>query len=183
MTFEILAVPGSLRAASYNRALLVEAARLAPTGVRVHLFDGLGAIPPFSEDLETAQVPLAVARWRHAISTADGLLIATPQYNGSVPGQLKNALDWASRPDGAAALAGKPTATLSASPSARGASWAQADLRKVLTVAGAAVVGREVAVGEVPELFDDAGRLTDDATVANLASLLDALVCSTELAV
>lgn len=175
MTVEILGVPGSLRAGSYNRALLVEAARLAPAGVRVRVFEGLGAIPPFSEDLEPGPVPPAVGQWRDAIVSADGLLIATPQYNGSVPGQLKNALDWASRPDGAGALAGKPAATLSASPGARGASWAQADLRKILTVTGATVVGSELTVGGAPQVFDGAGRLRDDAIAAGLTSLLGAL--------
>jgi chromate reductase len=173
----ILAISGSLRTGSYNRALLVEAGRLAPPEMEVTIYDQLAAVPPFSEDLESA-VPLAVTAWRLAIAEADALLIATPEYNGSIPGQLKNALDWASRPRGHAVLTGKRVATASASPGRRGAAGAQAELRKVLTVAGAWVMGDEVTLAEAHRHLDDSGRLDDsgirERLAANLALLVEA---------
>src|SRR5437763_856363 len=110
---QILGIPGSLRAGSWNAALLRLAQERAPQGVRVDIWEGLGAIPPFSEDHEILAPP-PVEELRRAIAEADALLVATPEYNGGAPGQLKNAIDWASRPYGLAAVVGKPAGVISA---------------------------------------------------------------------
>src|SRR5215471_18600738 len=139
MSAAIAGIAGSLRAGSHTRALLRAAASHVPPGLRLTIWEALATVPPFSEDLEAASAPGAVAELRQLIGAADAVLIVTPEYNGSVPGQLKNALDWASRPRGAAVLEGKPAAVISASPSPRGGAGALADLRKILFVAGANV--------------------------------------------
>ena len=128
----VLGISGSLRRDSYNRQLLRAAAGLLPPEVELVLFEGLKAIPPFDEDDERTSA-LAVRRWRGAITNADALLFATPEYNSSIPGALKNAIDWASRPSAAAALRNKPSAVIGASTGMFGAVWAQAELRKVLS--------------------------------------------------
>src|SRR2546421_12635475 len=125
----ILGISGSLRDGSYNTKLLHEARRLLPGDVE--LWDGLKAIPPYDQDDDGAEAPAAVAALRAALDGADAVLFATPEYNSSVPGQLKNALDWASRPIATNALRGKPVAVVGASTGAFGAVWAQAELRKV----------------------------------------------------
>jgi chromate reductase, NAD(P)H dehydrogenase (quinone) len=147
----IVGLAGSLRAASFNRQLLAAVAFELPPGVTLEVWDGLQDVPPFNEDIEGGPAPVAVTELRSVIGDADGVLIATPEYNGSIPGQLKNALDWASRPRGDAVLKGKPVATLSASPSRRGGAGAQADLRKVLGVIGAEIRGDEIAVPRIHE--------------------------------
>jgi chromate reductase, NAD(P)H dehydrogenase (quinone) len=144
-----------------------------------HIWDGLAFVPPFNEDLEAAPPPPAVAELRRAIEAADTVLIATPEYNGSVPGQLKNALDWASRPFRSNPLRGKPVAVIGASSSPRGAASAQAELRKVLRVIGARVIGPEFAVPRVHERFDADGRLSDDVVRARLRELLAELALAT----
>jgi len=157
---KVLAFAGSLRRGSYNRLLLEEAARLAD-GAEIEVYDRLGEIPPYNEDLE-ADPPEPVLDLRRRIAEADGLLFATPEYNGSVSGVLKNAVDWASRPKGEAVLLNKPAAVIGASQGAFGAVWAQADLRKSLGIAGARVVEAELAVSHAHQRFDGEGRLTDD---------------------
>jgi chromate reductase len=157
----IVGLAGSLRTGSFNRQLLAAAARELPAYVTLEAWDGLEGVPPFNEDLESGPAPVAVAELRRVIKDADGVLIATPEYNGSIPGQLKNALDWASRPRGAAVLEGKPVATLSASPSRRGGLGAQADLRRVLGIIGAEIRGEEIAVPHIHEQFDEHGGLVD----------------------
>ena len=161
MTTTIAGIAGSLRRASVNRMLLQEAARLLPPDAELEAFDLLDRVPPFNEDWEAGPAPLAVARLRDLITSADGLLIATPEYNGSVPGQLKIALDWGSRRYGAGALQGKPAAVISASPSPRGAAGAAADLRRILTSTGASVIGSGLAVPRVFAQFREDGRLAD----------------------
>jgi chromate reductase, NAD(P)H dehydrogenase (quinone) len=161
MTITIAGIAGSLRRGSSNRMLLQAAAQILPQDAELEYFDLLDRVPPFNEDWEADPAPPAVARLRDLIAGADGLLIATPEYNGSIPGQLKNALDWASRPYGAGALQGKPTAVISASPSPRGAAGAAADLRRVLTSTGASVVGSGLAVPGVFAQFRQDGRLAD----------------------
>lgn len=161
MTTTIAGIAGSLRRGSVNRLLLQAAARELPPGVRLTVFDLLDRVPPFNEDWEADPAPLAVAELRRLIVGADGLLITTPEYNGSVPGQLKNALDWASRPRGGAALLDKPAAVISASPRAQGAADAAADLRKILTVAGASVIGAGLAVPRAFAQFTPEGQLAD----------------------
>src|SRR5204862_4619844 len=133
------------------------------------------SVPPYNEDRDTDDSPVPAVRLREAIAGADAVLFATPEYNGSVPGQLKNAVDWASRPHRVSALWGKPVAVVGASSGMFGAVWAQADLRKALGVAGARVIEAEVAVGRAGERFDDAGRLVDEGLKEELREALDAL--------
>ena len=123
----LLAISGSLRRGSLNTALLRAAGGLLPPGVRVVHLGDLASIPPYDEDLDVHPVPAAVAALRHEITAADGLLFATPEYNASIPGQLKNAVDWASRPFPANALRGRPAAVIGASTGIFGAVWAQAE--------------------------------------------------------
>jgi chromate reductase len=178
----VLGISGSLRRDSHNTKLLRAAADLLPGGVELELWDGLKDVPPYDEDDEV-RPPAAVARLRAAIAGADALFIATPEYNSSVPGQLKNALDWASRPRATAALRNKPVAVVGASTGAFGAVWAQAELRKVLASAGARVVEGEVAVGHAHERFDEHGRLTDENLREQLAEVVGTLVAEVRPAV
>src|SRR5438105_5864137 len=134
---KVLGIAGSLRPDSYNRALLVAAAELLPDGVEFELWDGLKAVPPYDEVDDVIPAPAAVARLRDALAGADAVLFATPEYNSSIPGQLKNAVDWASRPLATNVLRNKPVAVVGASTGAFGAVWAQAELRKVLGATGA----------------------------------------------
>jgi chromate reductase len=174
---KILGISGSLRAASYNTALLQAAAELVPAGVTVELYQDLEALPPYNEDRDTDQPPAEVARLRREIEAADAVLFSTPEYNGTMPGQMKQAVDWASRPHGHdAALWGKPVAAIGASVTDYGAMWAQDHLRKALGLAGARVLGTELAVANAPERFDAEGRLTEPETRERLAELLESLV-------
>jgi chromate reductase, NAD(P)H dehydrogenase (quinone) len=171
----IVGLAGSLRTGSFNRQLLTAVASELTTYVTLEVWDGLEGVPPFNEDLEGGPTPVAVAELRGVIKDADGVLISTPEYNGSIPGQLKNALDWASRPRGAAVLEGKPVATLSASPSRRGGVGAQEDLRKVLGVIGAEIRGEEIVVSHIHEQFDERGGLVDHELRSRLNSTMGAL--------
>lgn len=175
MTTRILGIAGSLRQDSFNRNLLVAATHELPAGVELEIWDNLGHVPPFNEDLEAAPAPAAVAELRQAISVASGLLIATPEYNGSIPGQLKNALDWASRPYRGSALSGKPVAVIGASPSPGGAASAQADLRKVLARSGAVVADGRLPVPHAFRQLDETGRLVDRALRSGLAAVIENL--------
>jgi chromate reductase len=159
----ILAVSGSLRAGSYNTDLLRAAAGAAPAGIEVEPLDPtwIAELPLYDQDLDGDVAPAAVARLREAWQEADAILFATPEYNGSVPGGLKNAIDWASRPKDRAALTNKVVAVVGASTGQFGAMWAQADLRKILGIAGARVVGDELPVTRAQEKFDSVGRLVD----------------------
>jgi chromate reductase len=177
---KVLAISGSLRRDSHNRSLLHAAAELLPEGVELELWDGLKAVPPYDEDDDIETAPAAVAELRDAIAGADAILFATPEYNHSIPGQLKNALDWASRPLATNPLRNKPVAVVGASMGAFGAVWAQAELRKVLGATGARVVDAELAVGHAHNRFDENGRLTDDDLREQLAVVLHALVTVTE---
>ena len=131
-TLRILGISGSLRQGSHNTTLLRAAASALPRGVELELYDGLRALPPYDADRDVEPAPPAVAQLRAAIARADGVMIATPEFNGSIPGVLKNALDWASRPFPDNALRGKPVAVIGASTGLFGAVWAQAETRKVL---------------------------------------------------
>lgn len=157
----ILAVSGSLRADSLNTSLLRAAVEAAPEGVELELWEGIGDLPIYDQDLELGDVPAAVRRLRGAWEAADAILFATPEYNGSVPGGLKNAIDWASRPKFEAALTNKTVAVVGASTGQFGALWAQTDLKKILGAAGARVVGTEIPVSRAHERFDSEGRLLD----------------------
>jgi len=154
----VLGVSGSLRRDSFNSALLRAAAERLPGGAELVEYEGLGDVPPYDEDVERAGTPAAVEALREAVRSADAVLIATPEYNSSIPGQLKNALDWVSRPAGKSALNGKPAAVVGASTGMFGAVWAQAELRKVLGAMGGRVVDVELPVGHARELVVD-GRL------------------------
>jgi chromate reductase len=143
----ILGISGSLRRDSHNTALLRAAASALPPGVELVLWEGLRDVPPFDDDLEHGPTPFAVASLRRAIAGADAVLIATPEYNHSVPGQLKTALDWASRPYEENVLRGRPAAVIGASTGMFGAVGAQAEVRKVLGAIGARVLDAELPVG------------------------------------
>ena len=173
---KILAVSGSLRDESYNTKLLGAAAELAGEDVEIELWDGLKAVPPYDEDDDRDPAPAAVARFRAAIAGADGVLFATPEYNSSIPGVLKNAIDWASRPLATNSLRNKPVAVVGASTGMFGAVWAQAELRKVLAATGARVAEAELAVGHAQTRFDDRGRLADEDIREQLQEVVDLLV-------
>ncbi|MDQ6822635.1 MAG: NADPH-dependent FMN reductase [Solirubrobacteraceae bacterium] len=178
----VLGVSGSLRRGSHNRQLLRAAAKLLPPGTEFVEFDGLKAIPPFDEDDE-ATGDLGVQAWRSAIGRADAILFATPEYNSSIPGQLKNAIDWASRPIAETALRNKPVAVIGASTGMFGAVWAQAELRKVLAAAGARVVDRELPVASAGEAFDEDGALNDADLSLELRGILAELAQNAQLRV
>jgi chromate reductase, NAD(P)H dehydrogenase (quinone) len=156
----ILAVSGSLREGSFNTGLLRAALEAAPDGVELELWDGIGDLPLYDEGREGA-VPDPARRLREDWAAADAILFATPEYNGSVPGGLKNAIDWASRPRLEGVLRNKTVAVVGASTGQFGALWAQQDLKRILGIAGARVVGTEIPVARAHERFDDEGRLLD----------------------
>jgi chromate reductase, NAD(P)H dehydrogenase (quinone) len=171
----VLGVSGSLRRGSYNTLLLRAAAELVPEGSELVLFEDLESVPPYNEDRDGEEAPLGAVRLRSAIAGADAVLFATPEYNASVPGQLKNAVDWASRPHGDGALWGKPVAVVGASTGMFGAVWAQAELRKALGTAGARVADAEVAVGRAATRFGADGALLDEELRDELRAVLSAL--------
>ena len=176
----ILGVSGSLRDGSHNTLLLREAAELFDPEVEFELFDGLKDVPPYDEDDDVGDGPAGAARFRAALAEADGVLIATPEYNSSIPGQLKNALDWASRPLATNPLRNVPVAVVGASNGAFGAVWAQAETRKVLAAMGARVVGDEVPVGRASARLADDGRLLDGELEERVRDLLSDLVAAVE---
>jgi chromate reductase, NAD(P)H dehydrogenase (quinone) len=175
----ILGISGSLRADSHNTALLRAAAELLPPGVELELYEGLRDIPPYDQDEDDAgQHHPAVLALRQAIEQADAVLISTPEYNHSIPGVLKNALDWVSRPVATSVLRAKPAAVIGASTSLFGAVWAQAEARKVLAAIGADVVDRELPVMQAQAQFDEYGNLHADDLREQLAEHVAALVAA-----
>jgi chromate reductase len=177
----ILAISGSLRAASHNTALLRAAAELAPDGVEVQMFEGLDRIPHYNEDHDTDDPHPEVARLREQVADADIVLISTPEYNGSVPGHLKGAIDWASRPFGpGSSLWGKPVAVIGASVTDYGAVWAQDHLRKSLGLAGARVLELELAVPKAADRIGPDGELADHETRDNLAEIMNGLAAHSQ---
>ena len=176
---KVLGISGSLRRDSYNTKLLRAAAELLPEGVELELWEGLKSVPPYNEEDDVEPAPAPVAALRAATAGADAVQIATPEYNSSIPGQLKNALDWVSRPLAKNPLRNKPVAVVGASAGAFGAVWAQAELRKVLAATGARVVDGEVAIGHAHTRFGEDGRLEDDALREQLGEVVDALVAVT----
>lgn len=174
--FQILGVPGSLRQASYNRGLLRAAQDVAPAGVEIEVFD-LADIPPYNADVEKQGDPEPVRALKEAMGTADALLIATPEYNYSIPGVLKNAIDWASRPPADSVLQQKPIALMGASPGRFGTSRAQPALRQVFVFTNSLVmVHPELLVAGARDLFDDAGTVRDEATRQRIRQVVDGLV-------
>ncbi|MGK5519387.1 NADPH-dependent FMN reductase [Micromonospora sp. URMC 107] len=178
--FSVLAISGSLRDASYNTALIRAAQRLAPERLTIERYEGLGAIPPFNEDVE-AEPPASVVDLRQRIAAADALLIATPEYNYGVPGVLKNALDWASRPSfpitsWVSPLAHKPVAIMGAAPTGMGTVRAQLQLRQLFLWTDSAVLSKpEIIVTNAHEKIAPDGTVKDETTQALLSGLLDAL--------
>lgn len=177
----ILGISGSIRRASHNRTLLRAAGDSLPPGATLVEWDGLAGLPAFNEDLETAPPP-AVRALLGEIASADALLIATPEYNSSLPGALKNALDWASRPYGANVLRGKPVAVVGASTGLFGAVWAQAEARKVLAASGAQPLETELPVGQADTAFAPDGSLADPELATRLRELLRELVGTADTA-
>lgn len=164
VSLQVAAVAGSLRQGSYNQALLRAAQQLAPAEMRIRIHD-LSGIPLFNEDVERAGIPAAVAGLREAVAEADAFLVATPEYNHGVPGVMKNAFDWLSRPPGKSVLNGKPSAIIGASPGITGTARAQSQLRQSFVFTNTPVLLQpEVLVGRAHEKFDSAGRLTDETT-------------------
>lgn len=171
----ILGVAGSLRRQSYNRALLRAAAELAPEGVVIETFDLL-AVPLYNGDVEAVGDPEGVAAFKAAIRAADGVLFACPEYNHGVPGVMKNAVDWASRPPAGAALAGKPVGIIGASPGQTGSARGQSQLRQAFEFTNSYCMPQpEILVFRAHEKFDADGRLTDEATAKYLTRYVAAL--------
>ncbi len=172
----ILGISGSLRDGSHNTKLLHAAAELLPEGIGLELWTGLKDVPPYDEDDDVDPAPAAVAALRDALAGADAVLFATPEYNTSIPGQLKNAIDWASRPLRTNPLRNKPVAVIGASTGAFGAVWSQQELRKVLRALGARIVEDGIAVRHADRQFDGAGRLLPEDACVELREILAKLV-------
>jgi chromate reductase, NAD(P)H dehydrogenase (quinone) len=175
---KILAISGSLRFGSYNAALARAARDLAPRDAEVELFEGLARLPHYDQDLDerNASPPPAVRTLRERIEDADALLFVTPEYNGSVPGVLKNAIDWASARHRGSSLENKTVAIAGVTTGQYGAIWAQQDLRKILGISGARVIHGELPVARATEVFDDRGTLVDPLVAERLREHLAALV-------
>jgi chromate reductase len=176
----VLTISGSLRPDSLNTLLLRAAEEQAPAGVQLVRFNELAAIPPFhGERSDPGERPAAVRELSEHIEAADALLIATPEYNGSIPGVLKNALDWVSTPFPDNVLRGKPVAVIGASTGGYGGMWAQAELRKVLGLTGARVVNGDLSLARAHEHFDEAGTLAAPHDT-RLSEVLDALLAEAQ---
>ncbi|TQF73274.1 NAD(P)H-dependent oxidoreductase [Rhodococcus spelaei] len=180
----VLALVGSLRAGSVNRQLAETATRTAPEGVEVTVYEGLAEVPFYNEDIDVAGTIASVEALRAAAAEADALLLVTPEYNGTIPAVLKNAIDWISRPYGVGAVKDKPVAVISASPSPNGAKWAHEDTVKAIRIAGGSVVeDSSISIGATAEKFGAAhpsehaevsGQVAD--VVAGLAAAAGELV-------
>jgi chromate reductase len=178
---KVLGISGSLRRDSHNSKLLKAAGELLEAaGVEFEIYPDLKLVPPYDEDDDVDPAPTAVAQLRAAVAGADALFFSTPEYNSSIPGQLKNAVDWASRPAGGGAIMNKPAAVVGASTGMFGAVWAQAELRKTLSAAGARVVEGEVAVGHAHTRFDELDRLNEPNLLEELQEVVKALVDSVD---
>jgi len=175
----VLAISGSLRRDSNNTRLLRALREEAPEGVEVTIWDGLKQLPHYDADDDGVPGPPAVDAFRRLVRDADAVVFATPEYNSSIPGALKNALDWGSRPLATNAFRNKPVAVIASSAGAFGAVWAAAELRKVLGAMGARVAEVELAVGHAHEKFDADGRLADDDVRQGLRDALESLIAET----
>jgi chromate reductase len=178
---KVLAISGSLRKDSHNTRLLRALREEAPEGVEVTIWDGLKEIPPYDADDDGVPGPRQVDVFRGLVRDADGVIFATPEYNSSVPGALKNALDWGSRPLATNAFRNKPVAVIGSSAGAFGGVWAAAELRKVLAAMGARVTDVELAVGHSSEKFDEDGELVDHDVRQGLRDAVATLVAETTL--
>jgi chromate reductase len=175
-----LAISGSLRADSHNARLLRIAAEEAPAGVEIDIYEDLATIPPYDADDDTGFGPVPVRELRELVADADGLIFATPEYNSSIPGVLKNAIDWASRPRATTPLAGKPAAVMGATTGQFGAVWAQAELRKVLGSTGSRIVDAEVSLALADDAFEPDGTLRDERTLEAIRDLVSSVVAEVE---
>lgn len=170
----VLGIAGSLRAGSHNAQLLRLAAEELPEGVELEVLQGLAEIPAYDQDLEDL-APEAVDELKAAIAAADAVLIATPEYNGSIPGALKNALDWVSRPIAASPIRSKPVAVIGASTGAFGAVWAQRELKKVLGLMGARVLDAELPVAKADRRLAEPDAELRDGLAGVVAELVRAV--------
>lgn len=177
----ILALVGSLRAASVNRQLAEAAVQTAPEGVEITIYQGLADIPFYNEDLDVpGSVPAAAQALRDAVAESNGLLLVTPEYNGSIPAVLKNVIDWASRPYGSGALKDRPVAVVSGSISQNAAKWAHGDVVKALGVAGANVVeDAHLHFGGFGARFAEAHPRDDAEALTQLGATVHELVRAT----
>lgn len=176
---KVLGIGGSLRSDSYNSRLLAAASRVLPGDAELLVYDieALRALPHYDEDLDVADLEhVAVDGLRRAVEEADAVLWVTPEYNAGIPSVIKNALDWVSRPKGEAAIKGKPSAAISASTGMYGGVWAQDQLRKSLSIAGARVIDAEFAVSRVHEVIEEHGDVLRAEDEAALAAVLESLV-------
>jgi len=179
----VLAISGSLRRDSNNSALLRALREEAPAGVEVEVWDGLKEVPPYDGDDDVVPGPAQVEAFRSLVREADAVFFATPEYNSSIPGALKNALDWASRPLATNAFRNKPVAVIGSSAGAFGGVWAAAELRKVLAAMGARVTEVEIVVGHAHDKLDELGELADDDIRDELREALDLLLAEAAPAV
>jgi chromate reductase, NAD(P)H dehydrogenase (quinone) len=178
---KVLGISGSLRRESHNTKLLRSAGEMFEAeGVEFEIYDALKLVPPYDEDDDHDGDPAAAAHLRAAVSGADAVFFSTPEYNSSIPGQLKNAIDWLSRPIGSGALANKPVAVIGASTGMFGAVWSQAELRKTLAASGARVVEGEVPVGHAHTRFDEAGRLNDPNIAEQVREVVETLIAEAD---
>jgi NAD(P)H-dependent FMN reductase len=177
MNARILVLVGSLRAGSYNRQLAEAAAKLAPEGIEVEIYEGLGEVPFYNEDLDRpGTVPPAADALRVAMDSADALLLVTPEYNSTVPPALKNAVDWASRPQPRAAIFEKPVVVIGTSGGRYGGAWAHDEARKTARVAGATVIDEiALSIPRAAERFADTPPVVDDEIVTKVPTILAAL--------
>jgi NAD(P)H-dependent FMN reductase len=175
----VLALVGSLRAASVNRQLAETAAHVAPEGTDVVIYEGLGEVPFYNEDLDNESVPASVTALRTAANEADALLLVTPEYNGTIPAVLKNAIDWISRPYGAGAVKSKPVAVVSASPSGNAAQWAHEDTRKAVRIAGGEVLEDvSISIGGTIDKFGDKHPKENAEVAAQVGGVVAGLVAA-----
>ena len=174
----ILVIAGSLRAQSFNAALGRAASDLAPEGAEVEVYEGLANLPLYDQDLDElhGDPPAAVRDLRKRIEDADAVFVVTPEYNGSIPGVLKNAIDWVSARHRGSSLLNKTVAVAGATTGQYGAIWAQQDLRRVLGISGARVIEGEVPVSRAQDVFDEEGRLRDPLVAERLRRHLETLV-------
>lgn len=172
-TYNILGICGSLRAESWNRKLLHAAIDLQPEGIAITEYQGLAKIPPYNQDEDGSASPETVLNLREAIANADAILYVSPEYNYGIPGVLKNAIDWASRPAGKSALYGKPAAIMGASTGIVGTARMQQSLRQTLMFNNCpCVLQPEVLVGKAQDKFDEKGKITDEFATSLVIQLL-----------
>ena len=177
----VLGISGSLRRDSHNTTLLRAAGEMFRAGgADFEIHTGLKLVPPYDEDDDRDPAPVAVAQLRAAVAGADALFFSTPEYNSSIPGQLKNAIDWLSRPVVSNVLRNKPVAVIGASTGMFGAVWSQAELRKTLAAAGARVIEGEVAVSHAHTRFDEAGELNDPTIAEQVREVVGMLIAEAD---